>query len=386
MIRPIVEQIGFRRSLVIAVNDEVLASLPPGVEGITWRQAIDYDVPQWRVEFNKVWPALRKKLKNACRQHHVPAVICNRLALALLLNSQYVKGCEQFLQDCRPAAVMTDHDRHSPWSSLVLVARRMGFPTYTLVHGVVNDKAIGYAPVLADKVLCWGEIDREKLIMAGTEPDKLRPVGCPRLSRSLKADPVASRLKAGLDAGQPVVLLATAPFAPAERLRLADAFCVAMEKTAGMAGVVRLHPSEKLDFYNALAQSHPHIRFMANDAWTLDEAIAAADVVVVHSSGLGSDALIRGRAVVVFDAIDHPLGHGDELVQFGGCPKPRTAAELAATLQSLVFSGEARQRALTGAEHFSQLLSVAYGMESAKRIAQELRGHVCASLRPEDGE
>ena len=110
-----------------------------------------------------------------------------------MLSSQYVAGCEHLLPENPPVAILTDFDRNHLWSVLVMVGRRLGIPTYSLVHGVLNDHAIGFVPVVADKVFCWGEIDRQKFLAAGTDP--AAAAHC-RLSPPA-TQPAADRARAG---------------------------------------------------------------------------------------------------------------------------------------------------------------------------------------------
>ena len=72
--------------------------------------------------------------------------------------------------------------------------------------------------------------------------------------------------------------------------------------------------------YAPVAKRHPNVRFLRNRDATLDEALAAADIVVVPNSGFGSDALVRRRFVIVLDLPTMRLGHGRELIEQAGCP------------------------------------------------------------------
>ena len=48
MIRPIVEHLGPSDCLVLAANDTVLPTLPPGASAITVQAAMHYDFRKWR--------------------------------------------------------------------------------------------------------------------------------------------------------------------------------------------------------------------------------------------------------------------------------------------------------------------------------------------------
>ena len=129
---------------------------------------------------------------------------------------------------------------------------------------------------------------------------------------------------------------------------------------------------EKLADYEKLAERFPQVKMLSSAGWPVDEALAAADIVVVHSSGLGSDALVKRRLTVILDAIDFPFHHGRELVEQAGCPRAASAAELRDILERLLTSEEARQKHRRAAEAFVENFCAFYGDESAAKIAESI--------------
>jgi glycosyltransferase involved in cell wall biosynthesis len=155
---------------------------------------------------------------------------------------------------------------------------------------------------------------------------------------------------------------------PDYRRRLARIFCEGLIATNQISGVVRLHPSEKLDFYAPEIAEFPSIRFMANGGWTLDEALAAADVVVCHNSGLGNDALIKGKLVVVVELAPLPLGNGQELVERAGCPIALSKDELSGLLIRIFSDRFFRKELMDCAEKYVSDFCVAFGEDAVKNI------------------
>ncbi len=219
------------------------------------------------------------------------------------------------LRGARPVAVLTEFDRDDAWASLVLSARQLGIPTYTLTHGAMGEGCVGFYPVLADKIFCWGEIGAAALAAAGLERDRILIGGCPRLTRDLSLSPAEARAKMGLDPQKPLVMLATQNFSWEGRLQQAEVFCRAVHGNHSLSGVVRLHPSDELQGYGDQIARYPFVCFRRNDEDSADESLAAADVVVVHSSGFGGDALVKRRLTVVLDGCNVPLNYGRELVE-----------------------------------------------------------------------
>ena len=106
--------------------------------------------------------------------------------------------------------------------------------------------------------------------------------------------------------------------------------------------------------------------FMDNSQLSLDESLAATDVVVVQNSGLGSDALVKRRLAVVVEIPDAPMDHGKDLIEQAGCPRVTSAEELAASLRGLLFDEEARRCHFAAAERYVENFCGYFAEESAE--------------------
>jgi hypothetical protein len=239
------------------------------------------------------------------------------------------------------------------------------------VHGVIEGDAFGFSPVLADHILSWGELDRAKLLEAGEAPSKVTVAGCPRLRRDLPSPSPEVRRRLGIDGDGPVAMLATSP--EGFRFALAEAFCTAVEHLPSMSGVVRLHPSEDLSSYETLISRHPTVSFVENGRASSDEALAAADVVVVRASGFGGDALVKRKPVVVLSGDRDPMGHDRDLIELAGCPHAHDSDELAAVLDRMTTDPGFRAEREVAAERFVTRFCAAFGDEAADMTVAAVR-------------
>jgi len=57
----------------------------------------------------------------------------------------------------------------------------------------------------------------------------------------------------------------------------------------------------------------------------------------VRDSGVGSDALVKGKLAVVISVDGAPRGHGAELVQKAGCPLACSSDELFHEIKAICF-------------------------------------------------
>ena len=280
-------------------------------------------------------------------------------------------GFGTFLDTVQPAAVVTDAEHNYRWSCLILAARQRGIPTATMMHGVIYS-SYGYTPLLSDIAFCWGREQVEQMIAFGVEPERLAITGCQRLTRTprVAGKEVRARLELALDV--PVIMLATGPMPREEWRKLVFAFAEAFQIRAGAIGIVRLHASEKLEGYKAEASRCPGLRFFENRQWTVEEAMAACDVVVIHNSGLGNDALVFQRLVVLLDVLAAPLGNGRVLADKAGSPVARSAGELRQIVDRILTDAGYRQELHRRAEEYVDQFCAAFGRDAARNVAAEV--------------
>jgi hypothetical protein len=370
LLLPVLERLGAGGCAVLHGRDGVAPLVPAGIPHLPSREVMDFDVRTWRREYDRCWPAWRQTIKDACVRYALPDGAFELLSLELMVASQRVFGSLKFLDTHKPSAILTEYDRNQLWSCLVLAARNLGIPSLTMVHGVIEPDAFGFSPVLADHILCWGQLDRERLINAGEAPSTVLVAGCPRLNRDLLSRSLEGRRRLGVEHDGPVAVLATSP--ESTRFDLAEAFCRAIEQLSGVSGVVRLHPSEDLVSYQAIIARHPAVSFVANTAASVDETLAATDVVVVRASGFGSDALVKRKPVVVLGR-GQPTGHDLDLIELAGCPHAHDAEELAAVLGRMLHDPAFRAERAIAADQFVKRFCAAFGDESADITAAIVR-------------
>ena len=242
LVLPVLRALSPERCTLLYNDPRVLQRLPAGADAVPWMKAVSHDRGRWLAAFRRCWPQWRLCVRALVKSLGLPRGAIQRLGLAIIANSQRAVGSLQFLERCRPAAIVTEHDRASLPSCLVLAARSLGIPAFTLQHGVLNQDAMGYVPVIADRMFCWGELHRRLLIEAGQDPARLAIGGCPRLTRELLAEPGNVRCRLGIVPSQRVAMLGTSPVQPAQRRLLARWFCEAVSQLDGVSGIVAPAP------------------------------------------------------------------------------------------------------------------------------------------------
>ena len=380
----IVAHLGPEVCHVLTDDPGLRRALPDGSGAFGWRDLPALHLREWRREYRCCRREWARRLGEIRFRHGLHPAAVALIRHALLVSSQRVMRSEALVKRLQPTAVLVEYDRNARGAPLVLVAKRLGVPTLTLVHGVINGP-LGYTPILADRVLCWGEHQRDQLIAMGTDPNRVEPVGFDRLEPGAAAGGEAVRARLGLDEEGLIVMLATNPIDHTSRHRLVYTFCEAVIAAPRCRGVVRLHPSESLTSYDGVRREFPGVRFTANEELSPEEAFAVADVVVAHSSGFAGEALVRGCLAVVLDVIDHPLGHGADLIRLAGAPRARDVNELRDVLDRVSESSELRAELKRGAARYIRNFYTALGDEACRNIAQVVIRHALPGS-PKDHE
>ncbi len=373
LVLPVVKAIGPDRCQVVGGDPGMKTQLPPGTGFLTWSDVPNGDHSVWRKEYRRCATEWHKRLHSILNVHGLPKAIFYRLANVILAQSRRVIAYQKFLEQIEPAVVITEYDRNLYASCLILAARSLKIPTVTMMHGVINPP-YGYTPLLADRVLCWGEQQKMQFIGLGEQADRLVVTGCQRLTRTNGAEPGTARKKVNLPPDRPLVMFASNTIYPEHRHILVRTFCMAFAGNHQVSAIVRLHPAEKIEFYQNEITSFPQVHFLGNDAWSLDEALAAADVVVCHDSGLGNDALVKGRLVVLLDVLPVEMRNGKQLADSAKAPVARSAEDLSSVVLRIFTDSSYNKELRAAAEQYVDFFCAAFGNDAARNVADFVIG------------
>ncbi len=371
LILPVIEELAPEGPVVLCRTSAMVADLPDGCLGLDLDRVRGCDRARWRADLRAAWGPWKRTVRREARRFGLPRAAVEDLHEGAVVQTRLAAAYQRMLDELQPAGVLTEYDRGAIWAPLLTVARECGVPSMTMVHGTLGDEGFAFVPLIADRVACWGAMQRRAFRAAGVADERIVLAGCPRLTRDLPA-PRAGRDKLNLPAEESVAMLATSPYPAAQRLRLVEQFCIACAAAEGWRGVVRLHPNDSIGLYGELRARFRGVEWSEYDRCTLDEAIAASDLVVVYSSGVGGDALIKRRPVAVLDVIDFPFAHGQDLLD-AGCPRLHSARELTDLLGTLGSESAGEAELLDVAERFAEEFCAYYGRDAARRIAELFR-------------
>ena len=284
----------------------------------------------------------------------------------------YVNGFDAFLESTRPSCIVFDYEHLHPWAVLALIARRRGVKTLNLMHAEIYSR-YAWAPLLSSEIAVWGELQRKSLLSYGVLPEQIKVCGCPRLKPDIKVDVVSVRKRLGLDASRPIALLATNPIAWEYREKQVRVFAGATKGVERVQGVVRLHPSEKIEAYSQLAIECSWLKFLDANSWTLEEALKISRVIVNHDSTVGDDALAYGVPVIELDVLPIGLTNGKKLVDEAKCPLARCESELRKEIARIVLDDAVFESLIEASRPFVHNLFFAFGEQAAENTANAIK-------------
>jgi hypothetical protein len=371
LIEPVLKELGNEGVLVAPLPARSKSIATTDQPGLTMFDLLRFDRRDWVKKYRAVSAVWRESVEDLVRRGLLRSSWQHYFEFQLMIASQRAYGFRRFLHEVRPRAILVDYDRNFNWACLVLAARAESIPTYTLVHGTPGDRGRGFVPVLADVVMCWGQIDRDNFLGAGAPPEQLVLAGCPRLRRECGIDtaiPRHAEESAALQCG--TTLLALSAHGRPQWRKVVSVFDAALQSLGSGRGIVRLHPSDGGEVFDYIRAHHPRltVRHAAQDS--LDELLARSDLVVTDGSGVGGDALVKRRLVIVLPGEESLSGHAQVLVEEAGCPLVRSADELVSVMRRVKGDSTYRKELIDARERFVARFCVAFGEESAHRIAR----------------
>jgi hypothetical protein len=375
LVLPIVNELGSAQCNVIGGEKAIRDHISHEAGFCTKYQICKVDMGDWRREYRRCCGIWHRQILRWLREHRLPLWLFPQLAYALAARSLFIYGSFRFLEVVQPTVILTESEHNYPWACLILAAKHMKIPTIQMIHCAIYTSYIFY-PLLSDVALCWGEQQREQMLSFGVSPERLLITGCQRLTRVNQVDGAQVRTRLGLPQKIPVIMLATNPIAREKWRKQVFTFGDAMHGCPDLTGVVRLHPVEKLDNYREEVAQYPWIRFFESQQWTLEESMAACDVVVSHNSGVGNDALVMGRTVVVLDVLGEPMSNGQVLADKAGCPIVKNAPDLRQAVRRILSDQTYRDMLLIQAENYVLWFCSAYGKDAARNVAKEIKKHM----------
>ncbi|HPJ68322.1 MAG TPA: hypothetical protein PLQ82_05125 [Desulfobacteraceae bacterium] len=333
---PVYELIGSENIFCLIKNEKVFNLFGFRPTHYSFRNELPtYAFKLWRKDFQVLWSQIEKTLTNFIDRNDLPITYRLRFKNNLLGETRYLISFEIMLEFLEPKYILTHYDRYSFTASLCSVAKKFSIPVFTMSHGIVGN-SIGYTPLIADKVFAWGERQMQDYLRFGLEENKIVVAGAPQMSQDIKADKAQLKAKLGIKSNIKIILLATNPIQKKLRIKLFEIFCIALNKLSANEyyGVLKIHPSENMDFYTSLENIPPNLFLDREKSISYEEYFALADMVCNYNSAFAIDAILRGLPLVTINVHDGYLFQAKDYFESGKLPVVTNGEELASIIEA----------------------------------------------------
>lgn len=267
------------------------------------------------------WKQMKLDLQKLQNEYGFSNLTVYSISCALTYAVSTVLKAELLLSKIQPKVIFTDYDHQHYTSIIIQAAQKLNIPTVTLVHGLQGkgnfDKST-WVPILADKIIVWGEWMERNFQEMGVPVSKIKIGGYPRLRPISKNDVFEAKQKLSkqLIPDNNKIILFISSY-KTDRKPILEKYFSYNKLVQGFSFLVRPHPQENLSWYIEHAIGHENL-IQDPVEWKLSESIASADVVVGSISGACIDAMLLGKEVVIIR---------DELLNFEERPMLLNAIE-----------------------------------------------------------
>jgi hypothetical protein len=324
LVKPVVDSFDYKMTTILGYD--ICIENQFDSQFIPWTDIPSINISAWRKKIKLVLPHWLDIVDKWIKKYKIRSAVSTRIINTLILQSLYAESFRLLLKENTPKKIITEADRFWFTAPLIIAANYLQIPTISLLHGVVNN-SYGYMPLIANKLIVWGNRQKAQLVEYGLDPEKIYIGGAPHLQRERKFNNIDVKKKLHLS-DNPIVIFGSAFIDENEAKKLMRIFCEAFNNELSIHAIVKIHHSESKEFYKEEIREFPNIIFYDNKELTFDESMALADMICVYNSAYGTDALIHGHAVAVMNINSTMPGNSKELIEVAQCPEAANAQQL----------------------------------------------------------
>ncbi len=291
-------------------------------------------------------------------------------------------------------AIVSTSDRSNFCRFIAFMAKEKNIPFIALQNGILPDHPKWLPELICDSIAVEGEQVLKILTGKGHNTEKLVITGQPKydvILRKYKPEKYRANIceKYSLNPEKKIVLYASNQMnesvSQQAKAELGQNVLRENEFSAVYALplhlkeiqlIVKPHPNEELNTHERLLGevSHLHVRLApkTEDAYAL---IAASDLVIIHRSTVGLDALVLGKQLIVFNL----TGEEDMIpyVKYGAAVGVYDKMSLLMNVKNLLINKNNFNKKLkTGRDHFIKDYAFMLDGKASSRMADVIIGEV----------
>lgn len=265
----------------------------------------------------------------------------------------------------KPRIVVTEFDRNSIASPLILTAKKNGIKTITLVHGVIGNY---FTPVLADRIFCFGEIQRDQLIERNVSKERIKITGTSIIPDFKEFKVSRNRNNSTLTVCLGVQTLKKIYL----DLKLKTVIEAAIQvRTVEL--IIKLHPSQKKEDFIHLQEINSCIKVVSSSEIDNLDLFSKIDLLIINFSGLGIEAMYYGVPVILIQTKDEETQYMFDLIaKLSGLPVFETSSELVSIFNTVMNDRSYLDDLANKGKIFANRFYYATGSSAVSNIVREI--------------
>lgn len=368
----------FKPLLPYFTKEEVVFASKPDEHNPDWNEYpfLSYDgltrlqYKNWEQLFTTLEKDIERFWLTLTIKKKIPEQVRLQFLLFLTIQTKRLIYFKDLFYQNKPSAILCDHDRQALNAAIVMSAKYHRIPTYTLVHGSTLPPDHFY-PLLADKVFCWGEMQKQQFISLGVKEEQIVVAG------NLKFKKTHQQFLAKSQTTQThkVLLIFSNPIEHHQKIRFIEDILQHTDDSYKV--ILRIHPAECKEDYHEQINKYKKLLAVDQTDQTIDESLNISDIVISHNSTAAIEALLKDIPVAIYapDYITFPPGIATLLNEEARIPLVTDIRLLPMTITQ--FSDE---KYVTdywpNVRQFLSNYCQYYGDESAFKIASYIKDHV----------
>jgi len=271
--------------------------------GVLWKSLIG------SVGLIPVLYRLRGELNCISRKYNIRPLF---LILNIFDSVFAINTVDVFFANVSAGKIVLMTDVHKISRICTLRAGELEIPTYVIQHGATVGEE-GYIPVIADKMLVWGQSSKNWFVERGQSPYKLEIVGSPRMDSVIYGG-VQSSHPNGDGWRKVLIVMSMVSFERAFLVTVKEALMKC--GISGVEVIIKLHPGGAVDYsfmprevFDASGLSYRILRFENTKA-----LLKETDIVIVTNSTVGMEAIIENKPIFQFKSsqyFNHRMSYED---------------------------------------------------------------------------
>ena len=312
--------------------------------GLPYYHVSDFLTPSVANKVNTAYTTLSKEWQRLLLQdtnlQNVPLIIIDKI-LRAMVESHF--GIEAIIDHVKPDIVFSLHELNSWGVSLGYHASKRGIPFFTFQEGLCYSAIPMYKghTYFSNACFLWGDADRDVLIAAGNDSEKMPIVGNIDLVTAIQESNTPeqiTKIRQEYHVGEDQKILLFLMGHSAYQQIQAPEFIKFLWEHREYIALFRFHPIQGVDITrNALSilGQIPSVRHVGADANPYD-LMASADVsILVGASTTGIEALAFQRPLIQIDLPDTTYSYAEK----GAVPRAATIEEAAAIAHDFIVNG-----------------------------------------------